>query len=155
MTDILSHLKTWTSGYLPKLTLACMGLIVILSFLSPHFFTLTNFKDILLGTAVIGIISFGMTMVLISVGVAVVCAIGGHLLAIAGPGWIGFPGMSTNTAGMMAVVAGVLFLAALVGAPRYGLVSRWMHLWSLLRHPHCRRCDQPPLPQQTPMTIPH
>jgi ribose transport system permease protein len=66
MTDILSHLKSWTSGYLPKLTLACIGLIVILSFLSPYFFTLTNFKDILLGTAVIGIISFGMTMVLIS-----------------------------------------------------------------------------------------
>jgi ribose transport system permease protein len=60
------HVGTWTSGYLPKLTLACIGLVVVMSFLSPHFFSLTNFKDILLGTAVIGIISFGMTMVLIS-----------------------------------------------------------------------------------------
>jgi ribose transport system permease protein len=62
----IEHLKHLTSGYLPKLTLACIGLIITLSFLSPYFFTLTNFKDILLGTAVIGIISFGMTMVLIS-----------------------------------------------------------------------------------------
>jgi ribose transport system permease protein len=60
------HVRAWTSGYLPKLTLACVALVVVMSFLSPHFFTLTNFKDILLGTAVIGIISFGMTMVLIS-----------------------------------------------------------------------------------------
>jgi len=63
------RLKRWTAGYLPKLTLACIALIVLLSFLSPYFFTLTNFKDILLGTAVIGIISFGMTMVLISDGI--------------------------------------------------------------------------------------
>jgi ribose transport system permease protein len=60
------HVRPWISGYLPKLTLACIALIVVMSFLSPHFFSLTNFKDILLGTAVIGIISFGMTMVLIS-----------------------------------------------------------------------------------------
>ena len=60
------HVKRWMSGYLPTLALACIALIVVMSFLSPYFFSLTNFKDILLGTAVIGIISFGMTMVLIS-----------------------------------------------------------------------------------------
>ena len=65
-TTLLKHVRTWTSGYLPKLTLACIGLVVLMSCLSPYFFSLTNFKDILLGTAVIGIISFGMTMVLIS-----------------------------------------------------------------------------------------
>ena len=65
-TSFWAHAKTCLSGYLPTLCLACIGLIVVLSFLSPHFFSLTNFKDILLGTAVIGIISFGMTMVLIS-----------------------------------------------------------------------------------------
>ena len=59
-------IRGWMTGYLPKLTLACIGLIVMMSFLSPHFLSVTNFKDILLGTAVIGIISFGMTMVLIS-----------------------------------------------------------------------------------------
>lgn len=65
-TKLLKHVRAWTSGYLPKLTLACIGLIVLMSCLSEYFFSLTNFKDILLGTAVIGIISFGMTMVLIS-----------------------------------------------------------------------------------------
>ena len=59
-------LRAGASSYLVKLTLACIVLIVVMSFLSPHFFSVTNFKDILLGTAVIGIISFGMTMVLIS-----------------------------------------------------------------------------------------
>ncbi|RKF17927.1 ABC transporter permease [Alginatibacterium sediminis] len=58
-----------SSSYLVKLTIACMALIAVLSFASPYFFTFTNFKDILLGTAVIGIISFGMTMVLISDGI--------------------------------------------------------------------------------------
>jgi ribose transport system permease protein len=58
-----------SSSYLVKLSLACVALIAALSFLSPYFFTLTNFKDILLGTAVIGIISFGMTVVLISDGI--------------------------------------------------------------------------------------
>ena len=62
-------IELFTSSYLAKLTLACIVLIAVLSFASPYFFTLTNFKDILLGTAVIGIISFGMTMVLISDGI--------------------------------------------------------------------------------------
>ncbi|MCZ2720399.1 ABC transporter permease [Marinomonas sp. 15G1-11] len=69
--------KNWTqkglelisSSYLVKLSIACLVLVALLSFASPYFFTLTNFKDILLGTAVIGIISFGMTMVLISDGI--------------------------------------------------------------------------------------
>lgn len=58
-----------TSSYLAKLSIACVVLIMVLSYLSPYFFTITNFKDILLGTAVIGIISFGMTVVLISDGI--------------------------------------------------------------------------------------
>ncbi|MBL7044287.1 MAG: ABC transporter permease [Pirellulaceae bacterium] len=64
--NLWRHVRPWISGYLPMLTLACIGLIVVVSFLSPGFFSLDNVKDILLGTAVIGIISFGMTMVLIS-----------------------------------------------------------------------------------------
>jgi manganese/zinc/iron transport system permease protein len=48
----------------------------------------------------------------------------GHLAAILSPGWFGFGEISTSTAGMMAVVAGVLFLVALLAAPRYGLISR-------------------------------
>ncbi|MGR5092434.1 ABC transporter permease [Vibrio maritimus] len=62
-------LELMSSSYLAKLTVACLALVAVLSFASPYFFTLTNFKDILLGTAVIGIISFGMTMVLISDGI--------------------------------------------------------------------------------------
>ncbi len=69
MAGRLGGLKQLTAGYLPKLTLASVALIILLANLSPHFFTLTNLKDILLGTAVIGIISFGMTMVLISDGI--------------------------------------------------------------------------------------
>lgn len=64
--SVLNYARNSTSGYLPKLALAAIGLVILMSFLSPYFLTLTNFKDILLGTAVIGIISFGMTMVLIS-----------------------------------------------------------------------------------------
>lgn len=64
--SVLNYARNSMSGYLPKLTLAAIGLVILMSFLSPYFLTLTNFKDILLGTAVIGIISFGMTMVLIS-----------------------------------------------------------------------------------------
>ncbi|MCL5072813.1 MAG: ABC transporter permease [Actinobacteria bacterium] len=40
-----------------------------MSFLSPYFFSIQNFKDVLLGASVIGIISFGMTMVLINGGI--------------------------------------------------------------------------------------
>jgi len=65
-TTLFKLVKKLLSGYLPTLTLACVILIAVMAYLSPHFFSLTNFKDILLGTAVIGIISFGMTMVLIS-----------------------------------------------------------------------------------------
>ncbi|MDA0990886.1 MAG: metal ABC transporter permease [Verrucomicrobia bacterium] len=70
-------------------------------------------------------------MIAISVVVAVACAIGGHVAAVIGPGLIGYDGMSTNTSGMMAVVAGVIFLAALLAAPRHGVVSKMLHQWSL------------------------
>ena len=68
-SSIKNAFQLLTSSYLAKLSIACVCLIIILSYLSPYFFTLTNFKDILLGTAVIGIISFGMTVVLISDGI--------------------------------------------------------------------------------------
>lgn len=56
---------------------------------------------------------------------ALVCAAGGHLAAITVPAWFGF--RDTSTAGMMAVVAGFLFLLAWLLAPRHGLLVRAWH----------------------------
>jgi manganese/zinc/iron transport system permease protein len=64
-------------------------------------------------------------MVGVSLLLAAASAAGGHLAAITVPTWFGFA--DTSTAGMMAVVAGLIFLAAMFFAPRHGLVSRWLH----------------------------
>ena len=61
-------------------------------------------------------------MLAISVGVAVLSAVLGHIGAITVPVWFGF--QDTSTAGMMALTTGVLFLVAFFFAPRYGLFSR-------------------------------
>jgi manganese/zinc/iron transport system permease protein len=53
---------------------------------------------------------------------SLLCAALGHLAAITVPTWFGFA--DTSTAGMMAVVAGLLFTAAWLFAPRHGLISR-------------------------------
>ena len=58
----------------------------------------------------------------IALAVAGACAVGGHVGAVAIPEWFGLPG--TTTAGMMAVAAGVIFVGAMLGGPRYGVVSR-------------------------------
>jgi manganese/zinc/iron transport system permease protein len=49
----------------------------------------------------------------------------GHLAAITVPTWFGVDTMSTS--GSMAVVTGLLFLAAVVAAPRYGVLTRLLH----------------------------
>lgn len=51
----------------------------------------------------------------------------GHWAAITAPGALGYEGVSTSTAGMMAAVAGLLFLVALLAAPRHGLLSGLAH----------------------------
>jgi manganese/zinc/iron transport system permease protein len=61
-------------------------------------------------------------MLLISLAVACLSAVLGHLGAITVPGWFGF--RDTSTAGMMAVAAGFIFLLAFVFAPRYGVAGR-------------------------------
>ncbi len=63
-------------------------------------------------------------MLLLSVVLAALAAGLGHLGAITAPAWLGFDGLSTSTAGMMAVASGLLFTLALLLAPRHGLVSR-------------------------------
>lgn len=64
-------------------------------------------------------------MILTSQAIALVAAAGGHVSAITVPRLFGFE--DTNTAGMMAVVAGAIFTVVLFAAPRHGLVSRWLH----------------------------
>ena len=66
-------------------------------------------------------------MLVLSVVLSAAAAAGGHVAAIATPSWFGFPGMSTSTAGMMAVVAGLIFAGALVAGPRHGVVSKIVH----------------------------
>jgi Mn-dependent DtxR family transcriptional regulator len=61
-------------------------------------------------------------MLVISVVFAFLCAFLGHLSAITVPTWFGF--QDTSTAGMMAMVAGILFLLAFLFSPRYGVFSR-------------------------------
>ncbi len=63
------------------------------------------------------------TMVILSVVIAVAAAVTGHVAAILVPAWFGFH--STNTAGMMAVMSGVLFVATAILAPCHGVMPRW------------------------------
>lgn len=64
-------------------------------------------------------------MLLLSMVIAVLAAGLGHVSAITVPTWFGYA--DTNTAGMMAVVAGLLFAGAMMAAPRYGILSRLVH----------------------------
>ena len=61
-------------------------------------------------------------MIAVSVVVALISAVGGHVAAITVPRLWGYP--DTTTAGMMAVVSGVCFGAAFFFAPHDGVVSR-------------------------------
>jgi manganese/zinc/iron transport system permease protein len=61
-------------------------------------------------------------MIAISGIIAVLSAVLGHLSALIVPGWIGFE--STSTSGMMAVMAGLIFTAVLLFAPRHGVITK-------------------------------
>ena len=65
------------------------------------------------------------SLLLCGQGVALVCAVGGHLGAITVPRWFGLS--DTSTAGMMTVVAGAVVALALVAAPERGLAARALH----------------------------
>lgn len=62
------------------------------------------------------------TMLAISVVFAILSAVLGHISAITVPVWFGF--QDTSTAGMMALMTGLLFLLAFLFSPRYGVLSR-------------------------------
>lgn len=68
-------------------------------------------------------------MLVISLIFAALSAVFGHISAITIPTWFGF--QDTSTAGMMAFAAGFLFIISLLFAPRYGLISRLVHQFSL------------------------
>lgn len=64
-------------------------------------------------------------MILLSVAIGAVSGIAGHIAAVEVPGWFGFG--ATNTAGMMAGLTGLIFLAVLLFSPRHGIVSKLAH----------------------------
>jgi len=78
-------------------------------------------------------------MLVISAVIAALSAGLGHLGAIVVPGWFSYPATtpagrtvwhtfeSTNTSGVMAVAAGLLFVAAWLGSPRHGLIARLLN----------------------------
>ncbi len=70
-------------------------------------------------------------MIWVSLVVAAASAGLGHIAAIITPSWIGFEGLSTNIAGMMAVAGGGVFFVALLLAPRHGVLSKLRHRWAL------------------------
>lgn len=63
-------------------------------------------------------------MLVTSALVATAAAVLGHVSAITLPSYVGFE--DTNTAGMMAVVAGAMFFLAVLFAPQKGVVSRYL-----------------------------
>ena len=65
----------------------------------------------------------------LSLGIAALSAIGGHVAAIVIPplvfGWLGYADVgAASTAGMTALASGALFLLAWIAAPHHGLVSK-------------------------------
>ena len=64
-------------------------------------------------------------MILLSLVIAALGAALGHLSAITVPTWFGYA--DTNTAGMMAVVTGLLFAVVMFAAPRHGVISKVVH----------------------------
>ena len=65
----------------------------------------------------------------LAVAIGSAAAVLGHFAAITVPGWFLGSGVDTSSTGMMAVLAGLLFLAGAVFAPRRGIISRRWAAW--------------------------
>lgn len=63
-----------------------------------------------------------VSMIMVSVALAVLAAVLGHVSALLVPGWFGYE--VTSTSGMMAVMSGLIFALVLFFAPRYGILSK-------------------------------
>ncbi|MAG17546.1 MAG: iron ABC transporter [Phycisphaerae bacterium] len=74
-------------------------------------------------------------MMVLSAVFGVLAAVFGHVAAIIVPPWFGFEG--TSTAGMMAVVAGLLFALVWLASPRYGVLARMYHRLVMSMHVLC------------------
>lgn len=70
-----------------------------------------------------------LPMIVMSLFIGAAGAALGHLAAVTVPTWFGFE--DTTTSGMMALVVGLLFVAALFTAPRHGLVVKWLNQFAL------------------------
>jgi manganese/zinc/iron transport system permease protein len=68
-------------------------------------------------------------MIVLSLIIAVVSAVAGHIGASTVPEALALPG--TSSAGAMAAATGLIFLAAMLFAPRQGVVSKLYHRWAL------------------------
>ena len=66
-----------------------------------------------------------VSMILVSLVLAALSAVAGHVSAITVPTWFGFS--DTTTSGMMAVASGLIFTAVMLLAPRHGVLSRQWH----------------------------
>ena len=71
---------------------------------------------------------FGV-MLILSVVIGVLSAIGGHVAAITVPSWFGYT--SASTSGMMALMSGVIFTIVWITAPRHGVASKMLGRLSL------------------------
>jgi len=69
-----------------------------------------------------------VSMIVVNVVLAVLSAVLGHVSALVVPAWFGYE--STSTSGMMAVMSGVIFAAALFFAPRHGIIAKRFGLGS-------------------------
>ncbi len=84
-----------------------LAMLILLSILSPYFLSVKNFLDILLAVAVIGIISLGMTMVIVSGGLdlsvgAVVALVGVTIAQME-------PRVGIGGAALLGLLVGVIF----------------------------------------------
>ena len=71
-------------------------------------------------------------MLIVSVLISAACALLGHVAAITVPSWFGY--QDTNTAGMMAVVAGLIFVFVGLMAPKHGVLSKMIRRACLIIH---------------------
>lgn len=73
-------------------------------------------------------------MIALSVVLAIVSAVTGHIAALEVPGWYGF--QSTTTAGMMAVCSGIILFLAATFSPRHGILVKFFRrrvlAWKIL-----------------------
>lgn len=68
-------------------------------------------------------------MIALSTVIGAISAVLGHFSALIVPGWFGF--RSTTTAGMIAVMIGILFALAALFSPKHGIVFRMLRRQSL------------------------